>query len=98
VLNQALDELKLEKHPDKTVIGRIERGFDFLGYHFVPDGISVARKTVENFIARAIRLYEQEPREPYGSHRFGLYVKQWVRWAGGVGQYVLGPHLHRRLC
>jgi len=22
----------LEKHPDKTFIGRIERGFDFLGY------------------------------------------------------------------
>jgi len=34
VLNQTFDELKLEKHPDKTSIGRIEKGFDFLGYHF----------------------------------------------------------------
>ena len=59
----------LEKHPDKTFIGRIERGFDFLGYHFHPDGLSVAKKTIENFVARAIRLYEQEPGEPLDSSR-----------------------------
>ena len=29
----------VEKHPDKTFIGRIEKGFDFPGYHFGPDGI-----------------------------------------------------------
>ncbi len=28
-------------HPDKTFIGRVEKGFDFLGYHFGPDGLSV---------------------------------------------------------
>ncbi len=30
-VNQVLDGLDLEKHPDKTFIGRIEKGFDFLG-------------------------------------------------------------------
>ena len=30
-VNQVLDALKLEKHPDKTLIGRMERRFDFLG-------------------------------------------------------------------
>ncbi len=25
---------KSRKHPDKTYIGRIEKGFDFLGHHF----------------------------------------------------------------
>ena len=29
--------LNLEKHPDKTFIGRVEKGFDFLGYHFGPE-------------------------------------------------------------
>ena len=48
------------KHPDKTFVGRIEKGFDFLGYHFHPDEFSLAKKPVENFLARAIRLYEQE--------------------------------------
>ena len=32
VLNQILSSLKLEKHPEKTFIGPIERGFDFLGW------------------------------------------------------------------
>ncbi len=82
VENQLLGSLNLEKHPDKTFIGRIEKGFDFLGYHFGPDGLSVAKKTIENFVARAIRLYEQEPGEACASARFGLYVERWVRWAG----------------
>jgi hypothetical protein len=73
--------LDLEKHPDKTFIGRVERGFDFLGYHFGPDGLSVAKKTTEQFVERALRLYEQEPRELGGSSRLGSYVRRWVRWA-----------------
>jgi hypothetical protein len=32
--NEILGSLRLEKHPDKSFIGRIERGFDFLDYHF----------------------------------------------------------------
>jgi hypothetical protein len=45
--------LSLEKHPDKTFFGRIERGFDFLGYHFSPTGLKVAAKTIANFIETA---------------------------------------------
>ncbi len=41
----------------------------------------MAKKTVEDFVARAIRLYEQEPGETEASARFGLYVRRWVRWA-----------------
>lgn len=76
VLNQTINDLKLEKHPDKTLIGRIGRGFDFLGYHFDPKRFGVARKTVENFLSRAIRLYEQEPGEANASDRLGLYVQR----------------------
>ena len=79
VLNQTLAELKLEKHPDKTFIGKIEIGFDFLGYHFSPDGLSIAEKTIENFYARATQLYEQKPGE-VNSSRLELYVKRWKRW------------------
>ncbi len=75
------------KHPGKTFIGRIERGFDFLGYRFGPDGLCVAAKTTERFVARAIRLYEQEPGEACASSRFGLYVRRWVRWtSAGFGK------------
>ncbi len=79
-VNEVLGSLRMEKHPDKTFIGRIERGFDFLGYHFGPEGLSVAKTTIEQFIERAIRLYEQEPGETYASARLGLYVRRWIRW------------------
>ena len=71
----------MEKHPDKTFIGRIERGFDFLGYHFGPEGLTMAAKTIEQFVERAIRLYEQEPGELGGSSRLGMHVRRWVSWA-----------------
>ncbi len=68
--------------PDKTFIGRMERGFDFLGYHFGPEGLARAARTIENFVARAIRLYEQEPGEVFASVRLGSYVRRWVSWTG----------------
>ena len=49
---QTLNELKMEKHPDKTFIGRIAKGFDFLGYSFEPKGLSIAPKTLANFLDR----------------------------------------------
>ena len=82
-LNQTFNELRLEKHPDKTVMGRTEKGFDFLGYHFSPEGLSLAEKTIENFVSCAVRLYEQEREEPSGSPLLGLYVKRWVRRVRG---------------
>lgn len=47
VLNQTFNELNLEKHPDKTLIGRTERGFDYLGYFLKPDELTVSDKTVK---------------------------------------------------
>lgn len=62
----------------------IERGFDFLGHQFGPDGLSVAKKTIEHILARATRLYGQEPAEVFASARLGLYVLHWVKWAGAA--------------
>ena len=92
VLNETFTVLQLEKHPDKTFIGRIEKGFDFLGYHLSPKGLSPACKTVENFIARATRLYEQERENPKSSPQLGLYMQRWVRWVGaGLEQKKTPP-------
>ena len=79
VLNGLLNSLRLEKHPEKTFVGKIERGFDFLGYHIRPDGISVASKTLERFVSRAARLYEREP-VATTAPRLGPYVRRWTRW------------------
>ena len=80
VPNETFDELKLEKHPGKRAIGKLEKGFDFLGFHFSPEGLSVAERTVEQFLARAVRLYEQEWGKPFGSPQLGLYVRRWMSW------------------
>ena len=80
VLNQVLSSLKLEKHPEKTFIGRIEKGFDFLGYHFSRAELTVARATLEHFATRALRLYQQERGKPDGFPRFGEYVRRWSGW------------------
>ena len=53
--------MKLEKHTGKKYIDLIERGSDFLGYHFSPVGLCVAQSTQNNFLAKAARLYEQSP-------------------------------------
>ncbi len=82
-VNAVLKSLRLEKHPDKTFIGKIERGFDFLGYHFSRDGLRVAKATVQSFVERATRLYEQERGERKGSSALGMYVRRWVGWASG---------------
>ena len=73
IVNQTLNELKVEKHPDKTFIGRIAKGFDFLGYSFEPKGLSIAPKTLANFLERKTQLYEQGATVK----RIGQYVRNW---------------------
>ena len=51
-------------HPDKTFIGRIERGFDFLGYHFGPEGLTMAARTIEQYVERALRFTSRNRERP----------------------------------
>lgn len=52
VLNETLNGLKVEKHSHKTSTVRIEKGFDFLGYPFGPNGLSFAQMTSDNFFEK----------------------------------------------
>ncbi len=79
VVNQLLRALRLHKHPDKTFIGRMAKGFDFLGYHFCFGRLRMAAHTLARFVARARRLYEQEPVR--SSSRLDVYVRRWWQWA-----------------
>lgn len=50
---QTLSELKVEPHPDKTYIGRVSRGFCFLGYTIASAGIvGIAPQTRKRFVRR----------------------------------------------
>ena len=83
VVNQLLGALRPEKHPDKTFIGKIERGFDFLGYHFGPAGLRVAKQTITNFIKKASRLYQQARSAVLAAAALEMYVRRWLGWGRG---------------
>ncbi|MCP4002492.1 MAG: hypothetical protein GY727_16445 [Gammaproteobacteria bacterium] len=98
-MNQHLAALSLKQHPDKTCIGRIERGFDFLGYRLSRTGIRVADATLKNFFVKAARLYEQEQRSPQGLDLLGQYVRRWLGWAqGGLAKRQKNPALGGAFC
>ncbi len=77
---QILTSLGLQMHPDKTFVGRIDKGFDFLGYQLSAAGLGVAKPTLDKFVARARRLYEQERRKRQPSSPLAVYVQRWLRW------------------
>jgi len=58
MLNWTFAELDLAQDYEKTIIGRIEREFDFLGYHFSRGPIWLVVPTIQYFVARLRRLYE----------------------------------------
>jgi RNA-directed DNA polymerase len=84
-LNQHFNRLKLAKHPDKTFIGKIEKGFDFLGYHFSREPLKIARITWQKHALHTVRLYEQLRKKKATSNEMAsslaLYVTRWQRWA-----------------
>ncbi len=90
-MNETLAELKLQQHPDKTFIGRVSRGFDFLGYLFTPAGLEVAPSAVERCVERVSRLYER------GADlvRIGAYVRCWHHWERS-GLREMGEKLSER--
>jgi RNA-directed DNA polymerase len=92
LVNRTLAALKLDKHPDKTWVGKIDRGVDFLGYHHTRAGSCLsgckstttagatacipAAATLARFHAQITRLQEQGARPA----RIGVYKTRWWRW------------------
>jgi hypothetical protein len=88
-MNGVLEELGLEQHPDKTTIGPVARGFDFLGYTYSPAGLGLAQKTIRNHRIKLHRLYEHYLRARKGALRAQIvaaittYIARWTCWATG---------------
>ena len=74
-----MSELRVVKHPDKTFIGRVARGLDFLGYWFSSAGLGIAWMTVERMVENMRRLYEQGAPD----ERIEAYFQRWCRWVTG---------------
>ncbi len=80
-LNRILNTLKVEKHPDKTFIGKIDKGFDFFGYHFSRAALKIAGKTLEHHALHIARLYERLRQKKATSDEVAFTLGQCVtRW------------------
>ena len=96
-INAELASLGLEQHPGKTFVGRISRGFDFLGHHLSHDGVGkvrlgLAANTVASFKTKLSRLYEQgrsAKATPSGRRaleaRMSIYIRRWCSRVRGGG-------------
>lgn len=74
--HQVLARLKLSMHPDKTFIGKISKGFNFLGYLFKPSGLQIGIETIRRAYVKATQLYEQGA----SKKRIEVYWQRWLRW------------------
>ena len=93
-MNQIFNQLKVEQHPDKTFIGYIAKGFDFLGYHFSEKRLQLAPITIKKHVKRFNQLYEQQTMKKATSNEMalvlGYYVKRWQCWCtAGLGNIKL---------
>lgn len=77
-----------EAHPDKTQLGRIEHGFDWLGVWYGRAGTAIATRALTNHHARRLRLYEQARRRGLSvtatEARVLAYEARWKNWAEGM--------------
>ncbi len=84
-LNRYFSHFGFTQHPDKTFIGRVEKGFDWLGYRFDATGLcAVAQATLEHFAIKRRQLYEQARRirlsRQETQQRVAAYIDRWQRW------------------
>ena len=86
IVNETLGELQVQQHPDKTFIGKTDRGFSFLGYAFNEHGlVGIAPQTRQKFVERIRQLYEQGA----SFTRIGEYVRRWLDWVkSGVSELM----------
>lgn len=83
-LNQFFNEAGFCQHPDKTFIGRTERGFDWMGAQMSDVGVEgIAHRARANHLERLRRLYERVRRWPAARRqaRMSQYRKRWIIWA-----------------
>lgn len=85
-----LHTLGLRIAQDKTYIGRVCKGFDFLGFHCCPTGMSVSEVSLSRRDQKIARLYEQGA----SKKRVGAYLRRWLGWAGtGLLVSVVGCNM-----
>ncbi|MEM5507219.1 reverse transcriptase domain-containing protein [Shewanella frigidimarina] len=89
-LNQYLAAFGFNTHPDKTFIGRLHKGFDWMGFWFTHIGVTdVAPRALAKRVMTLRRLYEQIQNLPAAKQveRMTSYHTRWERWKNTVLLY-----------
>ena len=87
--------LGLKLAPAKTWLGRVTKGFNFLGYQISPKGIQVAQGSLSRRMTKLHRLYEQGATKK----RLVDYVKRWISWVkAGVSLIDAPLKLNSKIC
>ncbi len=80
-LNEAIASVGLCLHQEKRFVGRMDKGFDFLGYQIHPSRrLRPSAESLRCLVVRAGRLYEQG--DDIG--RLRQYVTRWTPWLWGA--------------
>ena len=77
--HKILTQLKLKMHPDKTFLGCIKKGFEFLGIHF-GDTPEISKRSQENHHAKLAQRYAQGT----STAHIGAYIARWTSWCRSV--------------
>ena len=86
-LNHLFNFFGFKQHPDKTFIGHITKGFDWMGFWFTEQGCTqVAPRAHCNHIIKLNRLYEQVRKLPAKQQaiRMMSYLTRWERWKNNI--------------
>jgi RNA-directed DNA polymerase len=73
---EVLGELKLDVAKDKTFIGRVARGFSFLGYDLAPGKTRASIASIQRCQAKTAKLQEKGA----SNERLSQYLQNWQRW------------------
>ncbi|WP_318422369.1 RNA-dependent RNA polymerase family protein [Photobacterium leiognathi] len=80
-LNQFFEKFSFTQHPDKTFIGKIAKGLDWLGFWFNQNGcVSISPRALANHVTKLHRLYEQVRKMPakLQALRMVSYIKRYL--------------------
>lgn len=98
-VNQHLAVGGFVQHPDKTMIGPLTRGFDWLGGWFTEQGcVGIAPRALQRYRTKSLRLYEQALRQGLGETgakaRVRRYHTRWLMVTGGTMTSMAGRRYH----
>ena len=70
------NDLKRSLAKDKTYIGRISHGFNFLGFHHHPSGVGVSQNTLSRMFQKLAWQYAHQANKSC----LQAYLKRWQTW------------------